>query len=317
MARHGDRPRQRGGGFPVSFAATKLCRAVRLPPTQKAVLMCLADYCHDDGKDWHSIAAMQEWTCLGRTAVIDALKGLELAGLIRIERAFGQKSTTFLQLDRLAALAPSGLGNPEQPADNEPAALTSDTPDQSATRTGTPRGPVRLADDTSPAGGPHPSATRTGPVRQADTKHHKHQEEPVKHQSPRKRARKVSEPLADVDLPSWLPRDAWQAYVEHRDHKGNPMTALAQKLAIKQLTAWKALGHDPRSVLEASVMNGWVGIFEPKPNGTSAHKGLSKPDAIAMQNAEVGRRFMERVDRRSGAFASKDYAAGDIPDAVR
>jgi pyocin large subunit-like protein len=125
----------------MAFAFTEVCRSVRVTPTQKAVLMCLADFCHDDGKDWHSIAAIQEWTCLGKTAVIDAIKGLESLGLIVIERRFGAKSTTWLQLERLRAAAVSLREN----------------------RTAWRMQPVRLADE--------PVRVANKPVRLADPKH--------------------------------------------------------------------------------------------------------------------------------------------------
>lgn len=145
----------------MSFDFTKACRPLRLPQAQKSVLMCLADYCHDDGKDWHSIAEIMVWTCLGKTAVIEAMKGLEAAGLIKREhQGNGRHSLTYVQLGAVAAMV-QAQGN------------------QSASRTGAPAEPVRVADPTGPAGEPEPVRLANQPVREADPKH---QEASEKHQ---------------------------------------------------------------------------------------------------------------------------------------
>lgn len=145
----------------MSFEVTTACRPLRLPQAQKSVLMCLADYCHPSGKDWHSIAAIMEWTCLGKTAVIEALKGLEAAGLIKRQaRPNPLPSLTFLQLDVIAAMVEAQA-------------------DQSGRRTSPPAEPVRDADQTSPLGAPVPVRLANQPVREADPKH---QEASEKHQ---------------------------------------------------------------------------------------------------------------------------------------
>lgn len=160
----------------MSNAVTSLCRPLRMAPTRKAVLMALADYCHDDGKDWHSIAAIMEWTCLGRTAVIDALKGLEADGLIAVDRRAGAKNTTFLQVQRIAAR----LEN------------------RSATRTGTGGEPVREADGTGTPREPPPVRVADEPVRVADPKH---QEASVKHQEASGESASARKPRASRDCP--------------------------------------------------------------------------------------------------------------------
>ncbi len=146
----------------MSNIVTNVCRRLRMSPTQKAVLMCLADFCHDDGKDWHSIASMMEWTCLGKRTVIDALKALEDAGLIVIERSFGNNNKTFLQIRRIA----------ERPEN------------QCTSRTGAGGAPVQEAHDTSAPAAPPPVHVAHKPVRVA---HPNHVEPSGKHQEPPKR----------------------------------------------------------------------------------------------------------------------------------
>lgn len=117
---------------------TSLCRPLRVTPTQKAVLMCVADYAHDNGLDWHSIPAICEWTCLSRTAVIDALKGLESSEFVSIAKDLGKNNRCTINLEKVSS-----------------------TTSQYAGRTGTGTGRVRQTYTTSAADAPPP-------VRQAD-----------------------------------------------------------------------------------------------------------------------------------------------------
>lgn len=167
----------------MSNAVTRLCRPLRIPPTQKAVLMCLADYCHDDGRDWHSIAAVMEWTCLGKTAAIDAFKALEAAGLIRrLHQGNGHRSATLVLLDAIEAAAEAQAN-------------------QSASRTGPFGEPVRVANRTGPSGEPEPVRLADQPVRVADPKH---LQASVKHQrSITARGIDASNDLFDVFWPAY------------------------------------------------------------------------------------------------------------------
>lgn len=85
----------------------------------------------------------------------------------------------------------------------------------------------------------------------------------------------------EPSIPAWLNLDAWQLY---KDHRGKKFTARAQKLALGKLERWRAKGHDPTEILEASVMNGWTGIFEPR--GKKDGKG-KLADETAQLLAEI------------------------------
>ena len=107
------------------------CWPLQMSPTQKAVLISLADNANDHGHCWPSIEKICERTCLGRTAVIDAIKQLEADNHISADRSNGRKTSYLIH------------------------------PNQSATRTGTADGPVRQTDQTSPPDGLNQSARRT------------------------------------------------------------------------------------------------------------------------------------------------------------
>ncbi len=57
-----------------------------LPPTQKLVLISLADHANQDGECWPSINRLAKFTGLGRTAIKTNLKKLEDAGFITAEQ---------------------------------------------------------------------------------------------------------------------------------------------------------------------------------------------------------------------------------------
>ena len=70
----------------MSVTILAACKPLQMPPTPKAVLMALADSSNDQGYCWPSLTTLCEWTCFGRTAVIEAIKWLESAGYVSASR---------------------------------------------------------------------------------------------------------------------------------------------------------------------------------------------------------------------------------------
>lgn len=66
--------------------------------------------------------------------------------------------------------------------------------------------------------------------------------------------------------PSWIDREAWDAFVEMRKEKGKraPFTQKAKERVIIMLDRLRKQGHPPAEVLWQSVMNGWSGVFPVK-----------------------------------------------------
>lgn len=168
------------------------CRRLKMPPPAKAVLVALADYANDHGECWPSIPTLCEFTCFGKTAVIGAIQWLETHKAIKANRDNG-RHTTYV-------VTPDSYENP------------------SATRAGPSREPVRLADDTRPSGGVDPSATRTTPVRQADSNH----QEPPRTTS--KATPKKSAPASAVAMPDDVDPQTWADWLTLRKAKKAPVT---------------------------------------------------------------------------------------------
>jgi hypothetical protein len=70
-----------------------------------------------------------------------------------------------------------------------------------------------------------------------------------------------------VEIPDWIPKEPWQAFVEMRKKIRYPLTDYAIKQAIRELDKLRARGHPPEGVLNQSVLNSYRGLFEIKQGG--------------------------------------------------
>jgi hypothetical protein len=66
---------------------------------------------------------------------------------------------------------------------------------------------------------------------------------------------------SQISLPSWLPQDAWQEFVQHRKDQKNPLTELAAKKTIKKMETLRAEGNDPRAVIDQTIANCWTALY--------------------------------------------------------
>lgn len=72
-------------------------------------------------------------------------------------------------------------------------------------------------------------------------------------------------------VPNWIPLDTWNEYLIHRARKDRkPLSEYAQRLAIAALDKLRNAGHDPRSLIEQSILNNWSGFFPPRVNSNAA-----------------------------------------------
>ena len=76
-----------------------ICWPLQMSPTEKSVLISLADNANDSGFCWPSIAYMCERTCLSKATVIRAIAGLERLGLLYANRSNGRHTTYTLTVD--------------------------------------------------------------------------------------------------------------------------------------------------------------------------------------------------------------------------
>ena len=63
------------------------------------------------------------------------------------------------------------------------------------------------------------------------------------------------------NLPSWVPVEHWNAWVEARIKARKPPTDYAKRLAVLKLENLRDQGHEPTQVLMQSAFNGWADLF--------------------------------------------------------
>lgn len=229
------------------------CWPLQMPPTPKAVLISLADNANDHGDCYPSIPTICERTCLGRTAVIDAIKWLEQHGAVVANRS-GGRHTTY-------RVTPKAFQ--DQSATRTGEALTN----QSATRTSPPNVPVRQTDYTRPPRGRDQSARRTLTVK-----------EPSRNQ-------KKSSALA---RPVEVSESVWTDWLAHRKAKHAAVTATA--LSAIEREAEKA-GMSLEAALAESCARGWTGFkadwVAPRSVGPPGRGGGVSDEAIARIQREL------------------------------
>lgn len=66
---------------------------------------------------------------------------------------------------------------------------------------------------------------------------------------------------AEVEIPEWLNAEQFRAWIKIRPARAR--THDAQRAALAKLEKMRAAGTDPDAVVEASLSNGWQGLFPP------------------------------------------------------
>ncbi len=72
---------------------------------------------------------------------------------------------------------------------------------------------------------------------------------------------RVDKSKLNVEIPEWMDKETWMAFLEMRKTMRAFPTAYAQKRIIEKLAQFKSAGEDIREVLNQSIMNNWKGVF--------------------------------------------------------
>lgn len=206
------------------------CWPLQMPPTPKGVLVSLADNANDQGYCWPTIETICERTCFGRTAVIDAIKWLEVNGLLIADRSNGRRTSYRITPGNYQKEAGEGGRETVEPV----------------------RETYRSGRRTGPGGGPNQSGRRTKPVREADT----NRKEPSLTKSGGTRDTGTRLP-ADWTLPA-----DWGAWAE-REYPNVDANAEADRFADH----WRSkAGKDGRKLCWQATWRNWIrraGDFKP------------------------------------------------------
>lgn len=142
----------------------------------------------------------------------------------------------------------------------------------------------------APPPAPAPAHAQRMPVKSQDSSSKQEQK-----QKPRGKDTELPDPATFV-FPAWVPRVEFDKYVAQRK-KAPSYHAL--ELLVKKLGDLDGRGHPAKLVLEQSIMQGWLGIFELK-NGPVAKDGIV---------GKGGRR--QAVEERNEAMADR-WALEDL-----
>lgn len=76
-----------------------------------------------------------------------------------------------------------------------------------------------------------------------------------------------------ADFLSPIPADAWEKFEQHRREMGKPLTKVGRKQTRAKLERLAADGHDPAAVIQQSIDQAWLGVFELKSHRTEKGSG--------------------------------------------
>ena len=111
----------------------------------------------------------------------------------------------------------------------------------------------------------------------------------IKNKLNKKHKRNIGE---EIIFPSWLSKDSWLEFKQHRHEIKKPLTPLAEQKALNELTRLKEKGNDPSAVIDQTIANGWSGFFELKKN-IFATKTIEKEKPNETRSNETRSTVME------------------------
>jgi len=83
------------------------------------------------------------------------------------------------------------------------------------------------------------------------------------------------------DLPSWVPLDAWNGWLEVRKAKKTPNTERALRIALAKLDRLRLAGENVEAVIDQSTERGWTTFYPfrdtaAKPSASAEQRPVEK-----------------------------------------
>jgi hypothetical protein len=245
----------------VSYEAVRwaMSQAV-LKSSAKFVLVAMADCVNGQGGQmtcWPTVAHLCTLTALDRKTVIDGLHRLRDSGWIRDT---GERRGATGQVPVYELKTPeSGTVKTDRKAQPEPAkSPESPTPNGPESGTDTETGTVPLSEANSPVF-PH-EQSRFSLETVPKTGHGTRKEQGKNKEGTRK---KGSFDAGGIELPDWLDAETWQSWCRDRASRGKRITEDAARLQLRKLAEYREQGHEPATVIEHCIANGYQGLFPP------------------------------------------------------
>lgn len=96
-------------------------------------------------------------------------------------------------------------------------------------------------------------------------------------------------------LPDWIPPTSWSGFVEMRQRIKKPLTQRAQDLLVAKLDRMRQAGHDVGQILDASTLNAWQDVYEPKARGSPPIRA-KMPDLLSQSSANAIEEMQRRME---------------------
>lgn len=94
---------------------------------------------------------------------------------------------------------------------------------------------------------------------------------------PRKAVQRAVKPVETLEIPAFIPVDAWLEWDAYRKAKsGAAWTLHAKKLSISRLITYWEAGGNPAAIIRQSIENGWSGLFWPKDIAVGNREDLAR-----------------------------------------
>lgn len=114
-----------------------------------------------------------------------------------------------------------------------------------------------------------------------------------------------------MELPDWIPLEAWNAWVDMRKKKKKPLnTDRAINMAINKLESLMNQGHNPEEVLDQSTFNNWQGLFPVKDN--ERNQGSNRISSGAVSRADEARAELDNLFGKNGSSPQGDGDANKL-----
>lgn len=220
----------------MSIQATKWAWKVSVSGAEKLVLVAIADFAGDDGIAWPTNEQLMEMTGASERSVRAARKGLSEKGVMETH-VDGKKWKVRLRLEAA----------------------------EFDTKTAKSAGLKSAKSATKSANIAKKSAKSAKP----SNNHQVTTKEPLN--NPLTPFAEKSTLPSVASLPEWLPRDAWDGWIEMRRRAKKPPTDRAVALTLRELDAMRAQGQDVAAVLDQSTQRGWIGVFPVKNAQAGSH----------------------------------------------
>jgi hypothetical protein len=126
----------------------------------------------------------------------------------------------------------------------------------------------------------------------------------------------VGQPLEnEANLPSWIKKETWDAFLEMRRKIKKIPTEHAKKLLIKELEKLKNSGNEPNAVLNQSIMRNYTGVFPLDENrggqyGTGTAPGRTERPYDSHQRAVAKAHTPEEYERSAENWRKRHAAEG-------